>query len=129
MSNQQTPIVEAKPIEVLKAAVPELKAIMMLNANEGTDVETLVLQELEYVRMAALSKPEILECLPQTILMAVKSVLKKNLSLDPSAGLVYIKTRWVTMVDPATGKNAARHHPQNWHSPALRVAWPTTAQA
>lgn len=90
MSTENT---ELKPVELLKKELPELQAIMQLNATKDTDVETLAKQELEYLRMQALTKPEIMECMPQTILMAVKSVLKQNLSLDPYAGLVYIKTR------------------------------------
>ncbi len=84
---------EVKPLELLKTAVPELKAILALNAKEGVDVETIALQELEHLRMAAITKPDILDCLPATVVMAVKAVLKQNLTLDPYAGLVYIKTR------------------------------------
>lgn len=95
-SNTPAPA-EPKPMELLKSAVPELKAIMKLNAADGVDVETLALQELEYIRMAAINTPAILDCMPQTIIMAVKSVLKQNLSMDPASGLVYIKTRNVNM--------------------------------
>lgn len=91
---------ELKPIEQLKAAAPELEAIMQLNADVGIDVKTLVLLEFEYLRMHALHKPEIMECIPQTIIMCMKSVMKKNLSLDPAEGLVYVKTRNVKVKDP-----------------------------
>lgn len=88
-----TQITEQRPMELLKSAAPELEALMSLNAKPGIDVKTLVLQELEYLRMHAITKPEIMECMPQTVLMAIKSVIKKNLTLDQSAGLVYVKTR------------------------------------
>lgn len=91
---------EQKPMELLKAEIPQLSALMRLNAIEGVDVETLALQELEYLRMACLTTPAIMECMPQTILMAVKTVLKQNLSMDPAAGLVYIKTRSVKIKMP-----------------------------
>lgn len=91
---------EPKPMELLKNAVPELSALMSLNAAPGVDVNTLALQELEYLRMAAMTTPAIMECMPTTILMAVKTVLKQNLSMDPSAGLVYIKTRNVKIKQP-----------------------------
>jgi hypothetical protein len=84
---------ELRPMELLKAELPQLQAIMGLNAVEGTDVSTLALQELEYLRMHALSKPEIMECIPSTVVMAMKRVLKQNLTMDPYAGLVYVKTR------------------------------------
>lgn len=96
---------EIKPMELLKSAAPELEAIMKLNASDGTDVKTLVLQELEYIRMASLTNPAIMECMPATIVMAVKAVIKQNLSLDPYAGLVYIKTRNVKIKDQSTGQD------------------------
>lgn len=86
---------ELKPMKALEAELPQLQAILSLNANEGIDVKTLVAQELEYLRMHALTKPEIMDCIPTTVVMAVKWVLKQNLSMDPYAGLVYIKTRGV----------------------------------
>jgi hypothetical protein len=90
---------ELKPIELLKAELPQLEAVLRLNAADGVDVKTLALQELEHIRMHCISKPEILDCLPATIVMAVKTVLKQNLSLDPNAGLVYVKTRNVKVKD------------------------------
>jgi hypothetical protein len=43
--------------------------------------------------MIGITKPEIYECIPETIKAAIKTVLKENLTLDPYAGLVYVKTR------------------------------------
>lgn len=99
---------ELKPMELLKSEVPQLKALLKLNAAEGVDVETLALQELEYIRMASLSNPAIMECMPQTVLMAVKSVLKQNLSMDPNAGLVYIKTRNVKVKTAAGAEESKK---------------------
>lgn len=99
---------------ILNEERPTLEALLKLNCSPGTDVATIVLQELEYLQMAAINNPAILECDPNTIVYAVKSVLKKNLSLDPGQGLVYIKTRsveikgkWVKVLevsDSANGK-------------------------
>lgn len=80
-------------IQLAKQEMPQLKAIIGLSTKKGTDVETLALQELEYLQMHCLAKPEIYDCLPQTIIASIKSVLKQNLSLDPDAGLVYVTTR------------------------------------
>lgn len=91
---------EKRPMELLKSELTQLEAVLALNAAQGTDVKTLALQELENLRMIAVTKPEILDCLPQTVLMAVKRVLKQNLSLDPYAGLVYVKTRNVKVKLP-----------------------------
>lgn len=98
---------ELKPMELLKEEIPQLKALLKLNAADGVDVETLAIQELEYIRMASIANPAIMECMPQTVLMAVKSVLKQNLSMDPNAGLVYIKTRNVKVKMP-TGEEVSR---------------------
>jgi len=84
---------ENKGIALLRKELPQLKALIGLNAKPGTDVNILALQELEYLQMQALTKADILNCEPITIVQAVKSVLKNNLSLDPSMGLVYVTTR------------------------------------
>ena len=77
--------------DILKPELPEIKALMTLNKN--LNVDALAIQELNYLEQQTLTKPDILVCIPQTIILAVKSVIRKNLTLDPSAGLVYIKTR------------------------------------
>jgi hypothetical protein len=84
---------ELKPIELLKQEIPSLKALLALNTSKDVDVETLALQELEYIRQYAINNTAIMECMPQTVVIAVRNVLKQNLTLDPYAGLVYIKTR------------------------------------
>jgi recombinational DNA repair protein RecT len=80
-------------LALLKEEMPQLTAILSLNARTGTDVQTMAAQELEFLRDHLMTKPAIGECLPQTIVMAVKGVLRQNLTLDPQAGLVYVKTR------------------------------------
>lgn len=86
---------ETKPMVALTNALPEIKALIGLNASAGVNVETLAMQEIDNLKMMAVTKPDILECLPSTVVLAVKNVLKQNLSLDPYAGLVYVKTRSV----------------------------------
>lgn len=85
MENQTNGIV------LLKQEMPQLQAIMGLN-RKG-DVSVLIQQEIAYLESAAIAKPIILKCKPLSVLLAVKSVLKQNLTLDQYAGLVYIKTR------------------------------------
>lgn len=80
-------------ITLLKKEVPQLRAIMALSKRKDQDVETMVKQELEHLESLALTMPAILQCVPISIVSAVKSVLKQNLSLDPHAGLVYTQTR------------------------------------
>lgn len=86
---QQQPLSITKIIE---PEVPTLMAILSLS-NETKDLQTVVLQELTYLEQHALAKPEIVTCNKKTMVLAIKSTMRKNLTLDPSAGLVYVKTR------------------------------------
>lgn len=91
---------EAKTgLELCRAEITTLQAIIKLNSEAGVDAETVALQELEHLNSVCFLKPEINECIPETVVMAIKTVMKQNLSLDPSAGLVYIKTRNVKVKD------------------------------
>lgn len=80
-------------LEVIKNELPALEKILALNARPNTDVATIAQQEFLYLEAIATAKPEILKCTPQSIVLAVRSVMKQNLTLDPYAGLVYTKTR------------------------------------
>lgn len=86
-------------LDRLKQETKTLQALMLRN-NQGADAETMVLQEIEHLRAHAIQKPAILNCSPESVLLAVRQSINKNLTLDPSAGLVYIKTRSVN-VSPA----------------------------
>lgn len=80
--------------DIIKPELPNLMAILSLNNDVGNNnIETIALQELSYLEQHAIAKPEILNCHPLSIITAVRTTLRKNLSLDPSAGLVYVKTR------------------------------------
>lgn len=111
-TNQQPP---KTVTDIVKPELPSLMAIVSLtNTNENDQIQTLVLQELNYLEQHALAKPEIVSCHPASIVLAVKSTMRKNLTLDPSAGLTYVKTRnmqvegkWVQVLevqDTANGK-------------------------
>lgn len=80
-------------LAILDDNKPTLQALASINLPAGVNAEALVLQELDYLKQIAFTNHAILECIPDTIVYAVKSCLKNNLTLDPSAGLVYVKTR------------------------------------
>lgn len=80
-------------LATLKNSLPDLCALMKLNAQDGVDIQTMALQELDHLNAHALMNQNLLDCDPQSVLLAVKSSIKKNLTLDPSAGLMYVKTR------------------------------------
>ena len=83
---------ESKGLTILKENVPTLEALIRMNSPTGISESTIkakALEELSHFQMLSLQKPEILDCEPLSILLAVKQVIKQNLSLDPSQGLVY----------------------------------------
>lgn len=84
-----------QPLDLVKSELPTLQKILALHAPIGADMATIAAQELMYLEAIAQTKPDILQCTPQSVLLAVKSVMQKNLTLDPQAGLVYVKTRKV----------------------------------
>lgn len=84
---------------LVKQELPQFQALIALNARPGIDVATLAAQELEFLEQRALTTPAIYDCVPQTIIMAVKGAISKNLSLDPDAGLTYVKTRNIKVGD------------------------------
>jgi len=77
-------------LQILTTNLPTLKALMGLNARPGTDVETMVLQEIQHVQEHAMRNPSILECTPDSIIIAVRKAIKNNLTLDPDAKLMYM---------------------------------------
>lgn len=87
-------------VQLFQKEQKTLAALVSLNAPKGTDVETIVMQELEYLQHLAFLNPVIAQCTPQSIVFAVKKAMRNNLTLDPSAGLVYIKTRDVYIKTP-----------------------------
>ncbi len=93
MENTNTPSTNVAPetaLALLKKDIATIEAIIGLNATEGTNVAAIALQELDFLSMHMIAKPFIADCLPETVIQAVKYSLKNNLSLDPNAGLVYL---------------------------------------
>lgn len=86
MAEQKTDAIIA-----LKSEVTQLQAIIGLFNKDEVAVKAM--QEIAYLEAHAIRMPAIRECEPISVLLAVKSVLKQNLTLDPHANLVYIKTR------------------------------------
>lgn len=83
----------ANALKILEEQKETLIALSAINLPAGVDPRALVIQELDFLNQVSISKPEILACVPATIEYGVKYALKNNLTLDPNAGLVYIKTR------------------------------------
>jgi hypothetical protein len=91
-------------IALLQQEKQTLQAITLFNYGPSQDVSSIIANEISYLEGMAITKPELLECEPASILMAMKYVLKSNLSLDPNSGLVYTKTRGFKKPDGSWGK-------------------------
>lgn len=79
-------------LAVLQENLPTIEALIKLNAGNGVsvgEIRTRALEEIAHFELLLLLKPEIEQCEKQSILLAIRQVVKKNLSLDPSQGLVY----------------------------------------
>lgn len=77
----------------VEEAVPEFQALVNLNCQDNQKAVAIVAQELEFLREIAQTNQDILKCTPDSVVLAVKRAMKNNLTLDPQAGLVYVKTR------------------------------------
>ncbi len=87
----------------LTEQVPTFKQLALINGIAPEKAEAIVIQEVEFIRESALANPDIMKCAPQTVLFVVKRAIKNNLTLDPQAGLMYLKTRNVNVsTDPST---------------------------
>lgn len=97
---------EAQAVSLFKKEMQTIKGIIGIHVLPGLDVDAIALQELDFLQMHMVVKPFISECIPETVLQAVKYSLKNNLSLDPNAGLVYlmpasvkINNAWKTVLE------------------------------
>ena len=84
-------------MDKLTEQVPTFKQLALINGIAPEKAEAIVIQEVEFIRESALANPDIMKCAPQTVLFVVKRAIKNNLTLDPQAGLMYLKTRNVNL--------------------------------
>lgn len=96
-------------IQHLEQKLPDLMAVMGLNASPGTDLRTLVLQEIQYVAERCVNNPAIAECSIDSVVQCVRKAIKNNLTLDPAAGLMYMI--------PGSVKNASGGYSKVLESP------------
>lgn len=90
MSTNQPP---TPILDLVKKEAPTFEKILSLSTAPGVDIPTIAQQELGYLELISQSKPDLLQCTSQSIILALKGVMRQNLTLDPYAGLVYVKTR------------------------------------
>lgn len=84
-------------LTLVQESTNELTQLAMLNYDNQSEAQQVVLQELEYLREHAMNTPAIMECVPASIAFAVRRAIKNNQTLDPQAGLMYVKTRNVNV--------------------------------
>ena len=99
-------------ITTVQKAQPEFNALMKLHADKGS-VPALVAQEIGFLEEMMYYTPALQKCEPETIIFALKSVIRKGITLDPDAGLCYLTTRsvkvgegkWVTALKATPSVN------------------------
>ncbi len=80
-------------ITILHENKPTLTQLVMVNLPSGTtedEAQRVALKEISNFEMILTTKPDLGGCTPMSILLAVKQTICDNLSLAPSAGLVYL---------------------------------------
>ena len=78
---------------ILQEAKPTLTQLILVNMAHGSsieDAERLALREITNFEMIVSTKPDLLLCDKQSILLAVKQCISDNLTLSQSSVLVYL---------------------------------------
>lgn len=112
MNTENTQVTVKEPVfAALQKQNDTLVQIAGINIADKARAEAIVKQEVSYIYEAAMVNPEIKKCDPTSVVLALRRAIKNNLTLDPQAGLMYIKTRninispkdqpaqWVTIME------------------------------
>lgn len=93
-------------LTLLNENVPTLTQLLLVNMPEGTtelQAKRKAMREIMNIEAIFSLKPELAACDPTSILLAVKQCVGDNLTLAPSAGLVYLYPQKVQVgTDPGT---------------------------
>lgn len=95
-------------ITILHENKPTLAQLAMVNLPSGTteeEAQRVALKEISNFDMILQTKPDLAGCTPMSVLLAVKQTICDNLTLAPSAGLVYlipskVGNNWVVTYTP-----------------------------
>lgn len=80
-------------LELLNQNKPTLAQLVMVNMPVGTtedEAQRVALKEISNFEMLLQTKPDLGGCTPLSVLLAVKQTICDNLTIAPSAGLVYL---------------------------------------
>lgn len=86
----------------LKKEVTQIEALMQMNGRRPEEVKALAAQEIGYLEALSITNQTLKKCEPVSVFLAVKAVVRQNLTLDPYCGLVYVKTRNFNAGTPQT---------------------------
>lgn len=95
-------------LQLLEQNKPTLTQLVLVNMPTGTSVEEaqrVALKEISNFEMRLQTNPDLGGCTPLSILLLVKQTIADNLTLSPSAGLVYpipskVGNDWVATYNP-----------------------------
>jgi len=80
-------------LTLLNKEKPTLTQLVLINMPPGSSIEDagrLALKEIMNFELVLTQRPELKACTPNSVLLAVKQVISDNLTLAPSAALVYL---------------------------------------
>ncbi len=93
-------VISSNPaIAAVQKALPELMVLAKINYPDMEDsaIFGLIKSEFSNLEYIASIKPKIADCDTRSAVAAIKQVIRKNLTLDPTAGLVYCVPQGVNL--------------------------------
>lgn len=87
-------------LAILEQNKPTLTQLVLVNMPPGTnphEAELLAMREIANMELIMSTSPDLAACSANSILLAVKQCINDNLTLAPSASLVYLYPRKVTV--------------------------------
>jgi len=90
-------------MEIVKIDTEEKNSLMKVAAHvlgkTVTDIEGVVESEMTYLEQRVGLSPALLECSPKSLLMCIRHAIRDNVSLDETAGLVYLYPQSIKAAD------------------------------
>jgi hypothetical protein len=86
-------------LEIINSAKPEFQALISINHPTMSQeaIQGMILNEITHFANIVSVKPDLNKCTKESIVAAIKQAIRKNLTLDPTAGLMYLTPRSVNV--------------------------------
>jgi hypothetical protein len=86
-------------LEIINSAKPEFQALIAINhpTMSKEAIQGMILNEISHYANIVSVKPDLNKCTKESVIAAIKQAIRKNLTLDPTAGLMYLTPRSVNV--------------------------------